>query len=129
MAKRKGSKRKSRAASQGELPGEYLKRSLVPVPIRNPLAQGEGQKDAQGWRYPEEHWIVKTRRLDGQFTVEVEIRGVVTTMPHKVVAQVERHLASIRKAQRSDAAKERAQALKEVGLTPFLKTAEGGWHE
>jgi len=67
--------------------------------------------------------------LDGQFTVEVEIRGVVTTMPHKVVAQVERHLASIRKAQRSDAAKERAQALKEVGLTPFLKTAEGGWHE
>tara|TARA_Y100000310_G_scaffold304409_1_gene343535 strand:- start:565 stop:912 length:348 start_codon:yes stop_codon:yes gene_type:complete len=108
MAKRR--KGKSRAATHGELPGEYLKRSLVSVPT--------GML-AEGGRIPEDHWIVKTRRLDGRFTVEVEHKGETMSLPHKVVMQVERHLTSIRKAQRSDASRDRAQERMQNGLIPF----------
>ena len=57
------------------------------------------------------HYIVKTTRLDGQWRVEVEhgVEGMV--LPHKVVEQIVRHRESIIKAQRHDKAVERAQQI------------------
>lgn len=107
--KRKG---KSRAAMHGELPGEYLKRSLVSVPTGRLADDG---------RIPEDHWIVKTRRLDSRFTLEVTGGGGTMTLPHKVVMQIERHLTSIRKAQKSDASRERAQERLQSGVLPFRR--------
>ena len=87
---------------RGELPGEYLRSSLVSV-CSGVLSEGG--------RIKEYHYIVKTTRLDNQFRVEVEHQGVLTVLPGRVIDQILRHRESIIKAQRRDRAVERAQAL------------------
>ena len=70
-------------------------------------------------RQPTERYIVDTRRLDGQWSVEVEHKGERWVLPHKVVEQIRRHCDSIIKAQRSDRAREAAQARTDAGHIPF----------
>jgi len=91
-----------RTAFRGELPGEYLKRSLVAVST-GALTEGGRIKEA--------HYVVKTTRLDNQFRVEVEHEGLVTVLPHKVVEQIVRHMEAIKKQQRRDRAVDQAQRL------------------
>tara|TARA_Y100000310_G_scaffold326184_1_gene390747 strand:+ start:1463 stop:1795 length:333 start_codon:yes stop_codon:yes gene_type:complete len=110
MAKAKRRKVK-RSAHRGELPGEYLKRSLVTVPSGF-LSEGGRIKDM--------HYVVKTTRLDGDWAVTVEHRGEEYRLPHKVVLQVQRHMASIVKAGRQDRAVERAQRIV-TAVTDFGK--------
>ena len=98
MTRRSGKK----ARMNGELPGEYLKRSLVAVST-HALTEGGRIKD--------EHYIVKTTRLDGQWRVEVEHNGQATVLPHKVVEQIIRHRMAIQTQQRRDSARETAQLL------------------
>src|SRR3990167_3657113 len=100
MAKRRRIKGHSRM--QGELPGEYLRRSLVAV--------STGVLSERG-RIKDDHYIIKTTRLDGTWRVEVEHGIEAMVLPHKVVEQIIRHRDSIIKAQRHDKAVERAQQI------------------
>ena len=109
---------------RGELPGEYLKRSLVEVPTDRPEVSEETLHQGAMFRMPSRNWIVTTRRFEGEFTCIVEVGGVETRMPDKVLLQIERHLGSIRKAQRSDNAVESAQRRKEAGVSPFTPAAD-----
>lgn len=95
---RKRSKRPS--AKRGELPGEYMRKSLVTVPS-GILSDGGRIKD--------QHYVVVTSRLDLEFRVRVEHGGEEYTLPHKVVMQIQRHAASIIKQQRRDRAVEQAE--------------------
>ena len=107
MSKR-SSRTKGFSKLRGELPGEYLKRSLVPV---------QTGKLSDGGRIKDEHYIVRTFRLDGQYRISVQHveGGAEITMPHAVVMQITRHMASIQKAQRHDKALEAHQRLKAEG--------------
>ena len=86
-------KRLSRAGLTGELPGEYMKRALVSIPLGFFADEG---------RIPEDHYIVRTMRRDNEWRVTVEYKGNVWEIPHKVVMQISRHMDSIVKAQRHD---------------------------
>ena len=127
MARR--SKNRVPASMRGEFPGEYKKVSLVevPLPVLSKAAL-EAQRDEFGdfdvtvfGRQPTGRYIVDTRRLDGQWTITVEHKGMRTVLPHKVVEQVRRHCDSIISAQRSDRAREVAQDRMEAGIIPFKK--------
>ena len=107
MAKRRKTKGMSR--NKGELPGEYLRRSLVAV--------STGTLSEAG-RIKDDHYIVKTTRLDGAWRIEIEHGAESMRLPHKVVEQIARHRESIMRAQRHDKAIERAQQV--------ITTAKGG---
>lgn len=98
MAKRRKSKGLTKTG--GELPGEYLRRSLVAVST-GVLSDGGRIKD--------DHYIVKTTRLDGAWRIWVEHGAESVELPHKVAEQIARHRESILKAQRHDHAVTRAQ--------------------
>src|SRR3989304_3196390 len=100
MAKR----RKVRGLTKGggELPGEYLRRSLVAV--------STGLL-SDGGRIKEDHYIVKTTRLDGIWRIVVEHGAEGIELPHKVAEQIARHRESISKAQRHDKAVQRDQQM------------------
>ena len=93
---------------RGEFPGEDLERSLVAV---------QTGTFSDGGRIKDEHYIVRTFSLDGQYRVSVQHveRGAEITMPHAVVMQITRHMASIQKAQRYDKALDVHQRLKAEG--------------
>ena len=132
MAKRK-KKGGVPASMRGELPGEYKKISLVEVPMPMGSPQSiEAQRDRYGYldpnvigRQPTERYIVDTRRLDGQWSVEVEYEGERWVLPHKVVEQIRRHCDAIIKAQRSDKARDAAIERMENGFVPFQVVGGG----
>ena len=104
MAKRRGSRTRTPIRRrQGLLPGEFARRSLVAVE--------RVSKDGERGLTTVDNYVVYTRRLDNDWRVEVEHKGVVTQMPHKVVEQVVRHMDSIRKEQRRTKAVETAEML------------------
>lgn len=113
------------------LPGEYMKRSLVAVDIG---LMGEGGKVAgvndNFPRVHEEHYILRTRRFDGAWSVDVEFKGEITTLPHKVIAQLERQMKAIMELEKADKSLERAEQARERmkermddGLVPFQTIA------
>ena len=95
-------KTKGLTKTGGELPGEYLRRSLVAVST-GVLGQGGRIKD--------DHYIVKTTRLDGAWRIVVEHGAESIESPNKVAEQIARHRDSILKAQRHDQAVTRATQL------------------
>ena len=101
----------------GELPGEYLKQSLVTVST-GLLTEGGRIKDA--------HYIVKTTRLDRLWRVEVEHNGQQTVLPHKVVEQIIRHRDSIMAQQRRDNAHNRVLAEANKVAEKGLAASGGG---
>ena len=115
------------ASMRGEFPGEYKKISLVEVPLGiMTKAALDAQRDEYGdldatalGRVPTTRYIVDTRRLDGQWSVEVEHKGERWRLPHKVIEQIRRHCDSIIKAQRSDRAREAAMERMGKGVLPF----------
>lgn len=104
MAKRRSSRSRSPVRRrQGLLPGEFSRRSLVAVE--------RVSKDGERGLTTVDNYVVYTRRFDNDWKVEVEYKGVVTQMPHKVVEQVVRHMDSIKKEQRRAKAVETAEML------------------
>ena len=88
----------------GELPGEYMRKTLVTVPLPM-LAEDHLSSKAT-------HYIVVTSRLDWLWGVKVEHEGEQYELPHRVVLQIQRHIASIVKAQRIDRGREQASLLR-----------------
>ena len=103
MAKRRVSRKAAPRRRTGLLPGEFTRRSLVAVERIS--------KDGERGLTTVDNYVVYTRRLDNDWRVEVEHKGVVTQMPHKVVEQVVRHMDSIKKEQRRTKAVETAEML------------------
>ena len=101
MARRKR-QRRTRRANRGELPGEDRKRSV---------GSGRTGSISEGGRGKEEHYIVKTARLDKEWRVEVEHGSESYALPSRVILQIKRHMESIITQERRDRAIERAQQL------------------
>ena len=119
----------SRRRAKGGLPGEYMKRSLVSVST-GMLGDG-GQVSGVNDLFPrvyEESYIVRTRRFEKQWSVDVEYKGETFIMPHKVITQIERHMRAILEAEKEDSrleksaqARERMKERIDDGLVPFQK--------
>ncbi len=110
-------KHRKRTAQRGELPGAYVKRSLVTIPagLEAAMIVSEGAKR-------DLHYVVTTRRQDNLFRVEVEFQGQTYVLPHRVVAQVTRHMVTIQAQQRRDGAVQRAQMLVKRSGTESVPT-------
>lgn len=104
-------KRKTRTVRRGGLPGEYTKRSLVTIPAGLEAAM----IDPVDGPKRDLHYVVTTRRFDLLFKVEIEFKGQLFLLPHRVVGQIVRQMESIKTQQRRDSAVQRAQMIAEKG--------------
>ena len=99
-------KGQSRRSSGDMLPGEARRQGLVTVERVSFLP---GASDSTG---REVHsYIVRTRRMDGAWSHQVEYRGQNWEMPGRVYEMMERQRASIVKQQRKEKAREVHQRL------------------
>jgi len=105
-------KKQRKPRRRGDLPGEYVKRSLVTVTLDILGAGG---------RYEEDHYIVQLRRLDGLWSSTVEYKGERWVLPHKVLLALGRMQKAIIKEGRSDRGRQIADRL----LAQALQSGEG----
>ena len=106
-------KKQHKPRRRGDLPGEYVKRSLVTVLL---LTLGPGG------RYDEDHYIVQLRRIDGSWTASVEYKGERWILPNKVLLALGRMQKAIIKEGRSDRGRQIADRL----LAEALQSDAGG---
>jgi hypothetical protein len=97
--------RRSASSRAGELPGEYTKRSTISLRPSNWVAEGVIELD--GVRVAENHYIVTTSRLDGEWKVEVATQlssgdAQRTVLPGAVVERIQSHMRGIITDQRAD---------------------------
>ncbi len=102
----KGNRRRRNTAG-GLLPGESFKRSLVSVAVDN-FAPGQ-ESDRYGRTI--NNYIVSTRRLDGQWSIEVEFQGEIWHLPGKVIQRLISQREAIIKEERSRRGIERHEQL------------------
>ena len=126
MAKKKSIRRKRVYSNRGRgsLPNEYCRTKLCEVrpdlfELKFQQNIGEAMQIDRGVERPR-NYIVKTHRLDNVWPVFVEVEGVQTRIPHRVIEAMLAHRASIERQQRHDRAIERAEKVKEPRAQGWL---------
>jgi hypothetical protein len=105
--------RRSASSRAGELPGEYTKRSTISLRPSNWVADGEIDIETGGVRVAENHYIVTTSRMDGEWKVEVATQlsnGTAqrTVLPGAVAERIQAHMRGIISDQKSDRSRDAA---------------------
>jgi len=103
MPKKKGSTPRTSQRRKGLRPGEYHKRSMVPVPR---LRHDDEKSHVTDDLYTTDHYIVQTHREDFDWSYTVELRGEQMRLPGKVIDRIISQREAIIKEQRSDRAKD-----------------------
>ena len=96
------SKPRTSQRRKGLRPGEYHKRSMVPVPR---LRHDDEKSHITDDLYTTDHYIVQTHREDFDWSYTVELRGEQMRLPGKVIDRIISQRDAILKEQRSDRAK------------------------
>jgi hypothetical protein len=105
-------KKQRKQRRRGDLPGEYVKRSLVTVTL---------DSLGPGGRYDEDHYILQVRRLDNLWSATIEYKGERWVVPHRVLVTLGRMQKAIIKARRSDHGREIAERL----IAQAMQSGEG----
>lgn len=99
----KATKPRASQRRKGLRPGEYHKRSMVPVS----RLRYDGEKSyITDDLYTTDHYIVQTHREDSNWSYTVELRGELMRLPGDVIARIISQREAIIKEQRSDRAKD-----------------------
>ena len=106
-------KAKKRTRSErGTTPFHYAKRTLVTIPVsivEKDYFEGD-QRAFETVDRPEDYWIVRTRREERVWTLEVSHGADKFTLPHKVLETILRHVKAIQEVEAEDVQADKSAA-------------------